>query len=100
MRAGDLIPSILIELLTLGVSLAMISNIKYRSFKDFDIKNRVPFVTILFIILVFVCIALKPDVVLFFIFFSYAVSGLVSWIRERNTPPKISSEEAPSEESH
>ncbi len=100
MRAGDLIPSILIELLTLGVSLAMISNIKYRSFKDFDIKNRVPFVTILFIILVFVCIALKPDVVLFFIFFSYAVSGLVSWIRERNTLPKISSEEAPSEESH
>lgn len=74
-RMGDLIPSILVELLTLAVAVAMISNMKYRSFKDFDIKNRVPFVTILFVILFFVCVALKPDIVLFLSFTGYGISG-------------------------
>lgn len=84
-RAGDLIPSICVELLTIFAAIAMVSNMKYRSFKDFDIKNRVPFVTILFIILLFVCVALKPDVVLFAIFFAYGFSGLLSWLRKTPT---------------
>jgi CDP-diacylglycerol--serine O-phosphatidyltransferase len=94
MRAGDLLPSILIGLLTIGVGIAMISNMKYRSFKDLDLKNRVPFVNILFVILVFVCLALKPDIVLFIAFFGYAISGVWTWIREHFSK----SEDAPVQE--
>lgn len=92
MRAGNLLPSIGIEILTVAVALAMISNFKYRSFKDFDIKNRVPFISLLFVILVFVCIALKPDMFLFLVFFSYGASGLVTWLREKNKPTENSTE--------
>jgi CDP-diacylglycerol---serine O-phosphatidyltransferase len=81
-RAGDLFPSICVELLTLSAAVAMISNMKYRSFKDFDIKNRVPFVSILFVILLFVCIALKPDIVLFAIFSLYGLSGFFGWLKK------------------
>jgi CDP-diacylglycerol--serine O-phosphatidyltransferase len=84
-RAGDFIPSIVVTVLTIAAAIAMISNMKYRSFKDFDLKNRVPFVTILFVILFFVCIALKPDVVLFIAFFGYSISGFIGWIRQRYT---------------
>lgn len=82
-RAGDLLPSICVELLTVCAAIAMISNMKYRSFKDFDIKNRVPFVTILFIILLFVCIALKPDIVLFTVFSVYGLSGFIGWVKRK-----------------
>jgi len=92
-RAGDFIPSVLVEILTVAVAIAMISNMKYRSFKDFDMKNRVPFITILFVILVFVCIAVKPDIVLFLVFFGYGLSGFVGWIRERRA--KVSESPSP-----
>lgn len=91
-RGGDLIPSLLVEFLTVATAVAMISNMKYRSFKDFDIKNRVPFITILFVILFFVCVALKPDIVLFLVFFIYGLSGLMTWLRKhhvKSTPTVV-----------
>ena len=80
-RAGDFMPSILVALLSIGLAAAMISNMKYRSYKDLDIRNRVPFVAILFVILVFVGIAIKPDLVLFLVFFVYSLSGFVRWLK-------------------
>ncbi len=66
------IPAIII---TVIVGLLMVSNIRYRSFKDLDLKGRVPFVWILAIVLVFVFISTDPPLVLFSIFMLYALSG-------------------------
>lgn len=66
------LPALLITVLG-GV--LMVSNIRYRSFKDFDVRGRVPFVTILVLPLVFVLIFLDPPQVLFGLFFAYALSG-------------------------
>lgn len=54
---------------------AMVSNIRYFSFKYLDLKGRVSFVAILAIVLVFVLISLDPPQVLFIIFLFYSVSG-------------------------
>lgn len=62
---------------TVSAAVLMVSNIRYRSFKDFDIKGKVPFVTALAIVLVFVLVSLDPPQVLFAIFVSYALSGPV-----------------------
>lgn len=70
-----LAPRILIGLLTLFVAALMVSNIRYYSFKDFDIKNRVPFVALLVLVLVFACIAIAPAQVLFLLAFAYGLSG-------------------------
>lgn len=60
-----------------GVGLLMVSNVLYYSFKDFDLKGRVPFVAILAVVLGFVVVAQDPGTVLFVVFFIYMLSGLI-----------------------
>jgi CDP-diacylglycerol--serine O-phosphatidyltransferase len=64
-------------LFTLVVGLMMVSNIRFESFKEFSLKNKVPFVTLLIIVLVLSVIALKPAMILFIIILSYIFYGLV-----------------------
>jgi CDP-diacylglycerol--serine O-phosphatidyltransferase len=64
-------------LLTVTIGILMVSNVRYRSFKDFNLKGRVPFVTLLVVVLVFVFISIDPPQVLFALFFIYAMSGPV-----------------------
>lgn len=69
--------SYLAEFLTIAVALLMVSNIRYYSFKDLDLRGKVPFVAILMIVMVFVLISLSPPQVLFLLFFGYMLSGPV-----------------------
>lgn len=62
-------------LLTIAVALLMVSNIKYRSFKDLDLKGHVSFMVILSVVFIFVLISLDPPDVLFLIFLLYGCSG-------------------------
>lgn len=54
---------------------AMVSNIRYQSFKQFDVKGRVPFIAVLAVVLLFVLVSLDPPQVLFLLFLGYALSG-------------------------
>lgn len=58
-----------------GTGVLMVSNILYRSFKDLDLRGRVPFAAILLVVLIFVVVALDPGTVLFVTFLAYALSG-------------------------
>jgi len=60
----------------------MVSNIRYKSFKDLDLKGRVPFVWVLSVVLVFVFISTDPPLVLFSIFLLYALSGPVLTLKD------------------
>ena len=64
-------------------ALAMVSNLPYKSFKDFDPKNRVPFVALVLIIVPFVLISFDPPSVLFLLFLVYLLSGPWVWYRRR-----------------
>ncbi len=81
------VPGREISLIALAVTVIagglMVSNVRYRSFKDLDLRGRVPFVAILAVPLVFVLIVLDPPQVLFFVFVAYAVSGPLSWLWRR-----------------
>lgn len=61
--------------ITLAAGALMVSNIRYRSFKDLNFKERVPFVTILSVVLVFALISIDPPRVLFGVFLLYLISG-------------------------
>jgi CDP-diacylglycerol--serine O-phosphatidyltransferase len=65
---------------TVFAGVLMVSNVRFRSFKDLDLRGRVPFVTILAVPLVFVLIFLDPPQVLFAVFMGYALSGPVGWV--------------------
>ncbi|MDG6774068.1 CDP-diacylglycerol--serine O-phosphatidyltransferase [Thiomicrorhabdus sp. ZW0627] len=64
-------------LLTILAGLMMVSNIRFSSFKELDMKGKVPFVTLLVMVLLFVVVTLKPAMILFLIFLAYAISGPV-----------------------
>jgi len=76
-QAAGLSISILAAVVTVCVGLLMVSNVRYRSFKDLDLKGKVPFVAILAVVLVFVLISLDPPQVLLAGFAVYAISGPV-----------------------
>ena len=62
-------------LLVVIMGLLMVSNIRYHSFKEFEPKNRIPFMAFLIIVPIFVLIAIKPALVLFLLAMSYIISG-------------------------
>ncbi len=62
-------------ILTASVGLLMVSNFRYHSFKGIDLRGKVPFITMLILVLVIVLITYDPPIVLFTVFFGYALSG-------------------------
>jgi CDP-diacylglycerol---serine O-phosphatidyltransferase len=58
----------------------MVSNVRYRSFKDLDLRGRLPFVAVMILPLIFVLVSQHPPRVLFAIFLAYAASGPIGWV--------------------
>jgi len=79
-------------ILTVAIGFLMVSKLRYRSFKDLDIKGRVPFVTILIVVIVFVLVAIDPPQVLFLGFLAYAISGPVMTLIELRKRKRRSSQ--------
>jgi len=67
--------TLLTMLVVAGVGVLMVSNVLYYSFKELDLKRRVPFAALLMIVLIFAVIALEPSLVLLIGFVVYALSG-------------------------
>jgi len=81
------IMTVVLAVVTVIVGLLMVSNVRYRSLKDLDIKGNVPFITLLFLVILFVAVALDPPKVLTTIFGLYILSGPIGWLlslRKRN----------------
>ena len=92
-RGVDL-PLVLVMLFALMVAAAgllMVSNIKYYSFKDLDLKGRVPFVAILVVVLVFAVVFSDPPRILLLIFLAYAVSGPVQYLMQLRRRKRVES---------
>lgn len=70
-------------IMTIGAGLLMVSNVKYYSFKDLDVKSKVPHLAILGVVLAFALIQVDPPKVLFAVFMVYSLSGPVIWLRDR-----------------
>lgn len=77
---GDVV-SMTTAILAIIIAILMVSNVRYYSFKEIDLKGRVPFVAILLVVLAFVGISLDPPKILFLIFFCYALSGPILTLR-------------------
>lgn len=63
--------------LAIATGLLMVSNFRYYSFKDIDLRGRVPFMRAIVMMLVFAFVFTNPSLMLFLIFGIYAVSGPV-----------------------
>jgi CDP-diacylglycerol--serine O-phosphatidyltransferase len=73
--------------MTVLLAFVMVSNFRYRSFKDIDLKRRLPFWYLVIGVGVVVVIAIRPEVMLFVLFMTYAVLGAVFGILRLGRPP-------------
>ncbi|TXH67196.1 MAG: CDP-diacylglycerol--serine O-phosphatidyltransferase [Thiothrix sp.] len=66
-------------IMTLVAGLLMVSNVSYYSFKEIDLRNRVPFVVMIAVLLLFALTTIDPPKVLFTVFVAYTLSGPIIW---------------------
>ncbi len=64
-----------LAILTMSVAALMVSTIRYNSFKQIDLKGKVPFFVVLIPVVMITAIALDPPQMLFIFFIVYAASG-------------------------
>jgi len=69
--------------LTVFAGLSMVSNVRFYSFKDINLRKSVPFIVIVLFAIFFVVVSSYPPGVLFLIFMGYALSGYVLWVLDR-----------------
>lgn len=65
---------------TLILALLKVSTVRYRSFKDFDMRNRVPYVAVLLIVLIVVLISFNPPFVILILLTGYVLSGPLMYL--------------------
>ncbi|TCV89114.1 CDP-diacylglycerol--serine O-phosphatidyltransferase [Sulfurirhabdus autotrophica] len=65
---------------TIFAGLNMVSNLRYYSGKDINLRKSVPFVAVLLIVFAFILISYSPPEVLFGMFVLYALSAYVMWV--------------------
>ena len=61
--------------LTVFAGLSMVSNLRFYSFKGFNMRKSVPFIVIFLVALFFILISSYPPGVLFLLFLAYSLSG-------------------------
>lgn len=73
-----------IAVIVLFLSFLKVSTIPYRSFKDFDIRGKVPFMVIPAIALIFVFISFSPPFIFALLLTLYILYGPIFWLIRRN----------------
>lgn len=63
-----------------GLAFLMVSTIRFRSFKTFNLRSRKPFSAVFIAILVIVVVAMEPETMLFCIGVIYISSGIIEYI--------------------
>lgn len=68
-------------ILTVFAGITMVTNVRFYSFKDINLRKSVPFIAIAALVLVFGLVSSYPPGVLFALFIAYAISGyaLAAW---------------------
>lgn len=66
---------------TLLLGTLMVSNVPYPSFKNVALKEHVPFVSLLALVVFMMLVSLDPPQTLFGIFSLYVLSGPLAWVK-------------------
>lgn len=72
--------AVMLACLTAGMGLLMVSPVIYWSPKLIDLKGRVPFITLVAIVMAYAIIMIDPPRVLLGVFVCYALSGPLQWL--------------------
>jgi CDP-diacylglycerol--serine O-phosphatidyltransferase len=69
--------------LTIYGGITMVSNVRFYSGKDINLRRAVPFWVVLLLVLALLLISLEPSHVLWAVMLAYGLSGYVAWVVQR-----------------
>lgn len=94
--------SIAALLMTLFAGLSMVVQIPFWSFKEINVRRKVPFFGMIILVLVLGLMASEPAVALFVLFFVYSLSGYAmwGWRKYKHLPAPVVREDEHEHESH
>jgi CDP-diacylglycerol--serine O-phosphatidyltransferase len=75
--------SVIGAVLTAAAGLLMVSNFKYPSFKEVDLRGKVPFIVILAVAMGFVVITIDPPRILFMLATFFCFSAPLIWLAKK-----------------
>ena len=73
----------------------MVSTIRFRSFKTFDLGVRRSYPVLILVALALVLLTAQPDIFLVVLAYTYLVSGLIAWAWSRMRRRPIIQEQTP-----
>lgn len=76
---------VVLPILVYALALLMVSNVRYYSFKDVNVRSRQPFSMLVGAVILVMLIIAEPQIMLFGGMLIYVASGPVSWLVERVT---------------
>ncbi len=85
-RVTDSITGALVSVLVVCLSGLMVSKVRYRSFKEIDLRRRFPWIIVVLPALAYAVAAASPQLVALVLSFSYLVSGLFPRLHPRGRP--------------
>lgn len=74
--------------MTFLLGFVMVSNFRYRSFKDIDLRQRLPFKFLVAGVFLLAVVAIRPETTLFLLFLSYALLGAIFGIWRLGRPSR------------
>ncbi len=80
----------LLLFMTFLLGLTMVSQFRYKSFKDLNLKRKQPFTYLVIGVLVIILVAIRPEVMLFVLFFMYALIGALLGVFHKTTAKRKS----------
>ncbi len=74
--------------MTALLAFVMVSNFRYRSFKDLDLRQRLPFSYLVLGVLLLTVVVLRHEIMIFALFLSYALLGAIFGVLRWGTPAR------------
>ena len=80
-RGGDV--KFIAAMVTIYAGITMVSNVRFYSFKDINLRRAVPFWVVLVLVMALLLIMIEPSHVLWGVMLAYGVHGYVYWVVQR-----------------
>jgi len=80
-RGGDV--KFIASMLTIYAGITMVSNVRFYSFKDINLRRAVPFWVVLLLVMGLLLISIEPSHVLWTLMLLYGMSGYAYWAVQR-----------------
>jgi len=87
---GNSIIVVFTAVLVACLALLMVSSVPFLSFKEFDLKGKIPFVAAIAMVLVIILISFDPPRMLFVAALAYALSGPAMWVYGKSRKQRAS----------